>query len=306
MAGFPGGHGAGGGSGVGATGAAGATGAVGGAGAGTRSDDQGVMHQVKDAAGDAVDEAQDKLGQAADKAKQQVTRRLSGQIDVASEGLGSVAEAVLAVGRQLREQDKGQLAGYADRTAEQVQSLAGYLRGKDLDDIVEDTEDFARRQPAVFLGGALALGLLASRFLKSTGRRAEARAAARRPALPPPPRYGPSGPYRGYGGYGAPTYAGARTGASGTAGTAGAYRPVSPRPTTYPAPASGPSTGVPPPRPPISPDLGSTGSTGSAGSAGSTGTAGSASGTSGRTGTSGTTGLSGATGGQSGTGSSAP
>ena len=32
---------------------------------------------------------------------------------------------------------------------------------------MSDAEDWARRNPALFLGGAFALGLLASRFLKS-------------------------------------------------------------------------------------------------------------------------------------------
>jgi hypothetical protein len=34
-------------------------------------------------------------------------------------------------------------------------------------------EDFARRNPAVFLGGAFALGLVGARFIKSSGHRAE-------------------------------------------------------------------------------------------------------------------------------------
>jgi hypothetical protein len=37
---------------------------------------------------------------------------------------------------------------------------------------VSEAEDFARRQPALFLGGAFALGLLGARFLKSSGQQA--------------------------------------------------------------------------------------------------------------------------------------
>ena len=44
-----------------------------------------------------------------------------------------------------------------------------------MDDIVREAEAFARRQPAVFIGGALALGLLASRFLKAAPPRDQGR-----------------------------------------------------------------------------------------------------------------------------------
>jgi hypothetical protein len=36
--------------------------------------------------------------------------------------------------------------------------------------LIDDVEDFARREPAVFIGGAIAIGLVAARFLKSSRR----------------------------------------------------------------------------------------------------------------------------------------
>jgi len=111
---------------------------------------------------------QDTVGSAVDQAKQQVSSRLTDQVDRASQGLGSVAKAVHAVGRELRDHNESQLAGYADQAASQVERLSTYLRGKDMDEIVYETENMARRQPAMFLGGAFALGLVASRFLKAS------------------------------------------------------------------------------------------------------------------------------------------
>jgi hypothetical protein len=60
------------------------------------------------------------------------------------------------------------LATGADRLAETTERLATNLEGKDLDQIVDEVEQFARRQTALFLGGAFALGLVAARFLKSS------------------------------------------------------------------------------------------------------------------------------------------
>jgi len=57
---------------------------------------------------------------------------------------------------------------YAEQAAEMVDQVAGYLRTKDIDQIVGQAEDLARQRPAVFLGAAFAIGFMAARFLKST------------------------------------------------------------------------------------------------------------------------------------------
>jgi hypothetical protein len=45
-------------------------------------------------------------------------------------------------------------------------------------DLVAETQDFARRQPGLFVTGALALGFLGARFLMSSGRRAAQQGSA--------------------------------------------------------------------------------------------------------------------------------
>lgn len=137
-----------------------------------------AMGRAKVAASDAVDQAQDKAAAVAETVKQQVSHRLSGQIGQAADGLGTVSGAVRQVSQTLRDQQQGFLADYAERAAEQVERVQGFLRGKDLDQVVAATEQYARRQPMIFLGGAFSLGLLAARFLKSSG------SAARQPEMP--------------------------------------------------------------------------------------------------------------------------
>jgi hypothetical protein len=45
------------------------------------------------------------------------------------------------------------------------------LQERDIDQIAFEVQDMARRQPAMFLGGAFLLGFMAARFLKSSGDR---------------------------------------------------------------------------------------------------------------------------------------
>lgn len=102
-----------------------------------------------------------------DKIREQATTRLSSQKDRAADGLGSVVEAVRQTGQQLREKNPA-LAGYADRAAEQLERFASDFRNKDVNALLQDVRTFAQRRPAVFLGGAVALGVAAARLAKSS------------------------------------------------------------------------------------------------------------------------------------------
>src|SRR5262249_48746129 len=55
-----------------------------------------------------------------------------------------------------------------DQAAEQIERFSRYLRETDIDDLLYEAQHIARRQPALFLGGAFVLGVLGARFLKST------------------------------------------------------------------------------------------------------------------------------------------
>jgi hypothetical protein len=127
-----------------------------------------VTDQAKATAGEIAGEAQQRAGQAVDMARRQVASSMASQKDRAAVGLGSVAQALRQTGQQLREQDQAGVTDYIDRAASQVERVSGYLQGRDVGQLVDDVEDFARRQPALFLGGAFVLGLLGARFLKSS------------------------------------------------------------------------------------------------------------------------------------------
>ena len=146
--------------------------------------------QAKQKTGDAADQAKQKLGEAAQEAKgragevretvkaqaQEARDRVQAEAEKGFEQgknqvmsqVNSVAQAFRKTSEQLREEDQGDLAGYTERIAEQVEKVSGYLEGKGMRGAVGDLETFARQRPGVFVGGALVVGLVAARFLRSS------------------------------------------------------------------------------------------------------------------------------------------
>jgi hypothetical protein len=95
-------------------------------------------------------------------------RKLDDQKSRVSETLGSVAGAVRGMTQPLRENGQAGMAEYVDKAAQGIDRWASQLRERDIDDAVHAVQDFARRQPALFLGIAFGAGVLAARFLKSS------------------------------------------------------------------------------------------------------------------------------------------
>jgi hypothetical protein len=126
----------------------------------------------------AQDKAQEAAGQVKEKAQQatgEARGRLRDQIDQRSTQAGqqasSTADDARQIAQQLREQGKEQPAKLAEQAADRVESLGSYLERSDADRILQDVEDFGRRQPMAVMFGGLALGFAASRFLKASSER---------------------------------------------------------------------------------------------------------------------------------------
>jgi hypothetical protein len=100
--------------------------------------------------------------------KQRATAQLDSQKERATDGLTAVAQAVRTTTQQLRNEHHDVVAQYVERAADQIERFSNALRQKHLNELVDDAQRLARRQPALFIGGSFALGLLAARFLKSS------------------------------------------------------------------------------------------------------------------------------------------
>jgi hypothetical protein len=109
------------------------------------------------------------LSGAASQAGDKMASTLDSQKNRAADGLGSFAQALRQTGDQMRGQSQGApVEQYVASAANQLERFSGYLRSTNTREIVRNVEDFARQQPALFVGGAFMLGLLGARFLKSS------------------------------------------------------------------------------------------------------------------------------------------
>jgi hypothetical protein len=122
--------------------------------------------EVRDEAARLAEAARDEVGDLAERRKQETAEKLS-----------NLAAALRDAARRLEQRDRGGLVTYADHWAAQVEKASSYLREHELSDLVHDFEGFARRRPELFLGGTFVAGVLAARFLKSSGARGRRRLA---------------------------------------------------------------------------------------------------------------------------------
>jgi hypothetical protein len=106
-----------------------------------------------------------------DRVREGANTQLSTQKNRATDGIGSVAQAVRQTTQHLRAQQHDTIARYVDQAADQLERVSERLRQKDVGELLQDAQQFARRQPAVFIGSAFAIGLLGARFLKSSRER---------------------------------------------------------------------------------------------------------------------------------------
>ena len=113
---------------------------------GSAADESGVMARVRETA----------------------NAQLASQKERATDGLGSVVQAVRQSTQQLRDQQHDTVAQYVEQAANHLERFSQRLKNKDINELLTDAQQMARRQPALFIGSAFAIGLLGARFIKSS------------------------------------------------------------------------------------------------------------------------------------------
>lgn len=116
-----------------------------------------------------------KIGQqaeeAVDRAKERVRSSATAQKDAAAERMDGFAHAIMSASDDLRAGGQEFAAGYLEQAAGGLERVSDAVRDRDLDDLIGTVEDFARRQPVAFLGGAVAAGFGLARLMKSSADR---------------------------------------------------------------------------------------------------------------------------------------
>lgn len=139
-----------------------------------------TIASVKETSGRIADEAKHYAGDMANRAKDKGRTLFAQQKDSAVGQLDSVTHALRNTADQLQGEGQPQVARYIGMAADQLDSFGGILRNKDLDTLIDDTQNLARRSPGMFLAGTVAAGFLLARFMKSSSERR--RASAQFPA----------------------------------------------------------------------------------------------------------------------------
>jgi gas vesicle protein len=129
-------------------------------------DAQTIKDGIKATAAKASDEAKTQAHDVMEKVTSEAANYADGAKKAAADEVKGVASALRTAADELRsgsaqERTFSQLAdGLAD--------ASDAMRDKDLGEIVTAASDFAKRNPAVFLGGAVLLGFAATRFAKAS------------------------------------------------------------------------------------------------------------------------------------------
>jgi hypothetical protein len=121
-----------------------------------------ILEQTKSTASEVYDTVSEKAVSALDEKKSGL-----------SDGLTSVADTVRRFSGTLNESQTNDRVSeiaskYSETAAQKLESAARYLETTDWRELASDVEVQARRNPALFLGSAFVLGVLAARFLKSS------------------------------------------------------------------------------------------------------------------------------------------
>jgi hypothetical protein len=126
-------------------------------------------------AGAVKDEYRDVRGQVSRQAREAAesvreTARSYGehQREAVGANIEAIVTALEAGVHSLEEQGRDTAAAYGRQAAAGVEDLAAWIREKSLPEVWQEAETYARRQPAVAFGGAVAAGFLLARFLKSS------------------------------------------------------------------------------------------------------------------------------------------
>ena len=105
--------------------------------------------------------------------KSNTVAKLDEQKSTLSTGLMHVADNIRQLGSNLQGGQQADpltriAADYSETAAEKLRTAADYFNTHDVNTMYRDVEGIARRNPAVFLSGAFALGFIAARFLRSS------------------------------------------------------------------------------------------------------------------------------------------
>jgi hypothetical protein len=92
---------------------------------------------------------------------------VDGQKIAAAEGLLDLSDVLRQSADHLRQRRQTAITDLVETAADRVEGLGSAVRDRDVGTLLDDARKLAQRQPELFFAGALALGLLFTRILRS-------------------------------------------------------------------------------------------------------------------------------------------
>lgn len=114
-----------------------------------------------------------------EEAKHRGKQMLHEQKSSAAEQISGVARALKQSAEQCKQEEGQQASGRVlEQAASGLEQLSDMLRNRDIDSMMQQASSLMRRQPALFVGGAIAAGFVLSRFLKSSSEHSDSQYSA--------------------------------------------------------------------------------------------------------------------------------
>ncbi|KAA1261157.1 hypothetical protein LF1_37020 [Rubripirellula obstinata] len=126
------------------------------------------QEELKRQAVEMTEAAKAKACQAAEQAKQSGAQYAREKKARVADEIGVFSGAIRKASGKLHDEQHDSIASYVDAAAEQLDRCRQSLESKDVGELVDDVQDFARRRPEVVYGGLFVAGLAAMRFLKAS------------------------------------------------------------------------------------------------------------------------------------------
>jgi len=138
---------------------------------------RGVAQDLKAKAGEVKDTVQQAAKERAEavktaasgmasEAREKVETAAMHQKSLGADYVGAIAGAINRAAGEF-DSELPQAAHYIRQASEQVNGFADTIRQRDMRELAAEVQDFARKQPTLFFGGAVILGFAALRFFKS-------------------------------------------------------------------------------------------------------------------------------------------
>lgn len=152
----------------------------------------GAADEIRSAAQDAGQTARSALRDTGAAIHDHSAGKVDGVTTSAGDSLDQVAAQLRQAGRNLGQEQEWARQAF-EQGAAGMERVSGYLRHGQLDDFTRDIQSFARRNPAAFLAGSVAVGFLVARVARTAAEHAgltgtagqEAASSADRPTEAP-------------------------------------------------------------------------------------------------------------------------